>query len=246
MNSFKLILLPGAAFLLLSGMMACGDSSDQSTKTEKATMENAGNWEILFDGSNTGKWKGIKSDSFPVHNWNIVDSSLVLVATGGADIITKEEYSNFELEFDFNFAAMANSGLKYFVSTLKDSAGATVLNGPEYQIIDDNNNPAVKDHQHEEGATAALYLLYAPVNKKLLPAGQWNKGKIISQGNQVEHWLNGRKVVSYERGSEDFRKKLSQTKFRQYPGYGEAASGHILLTDHMDKVYFRNIRIRRL
>ena len=115
------------------------------------------------------------------------------------------------------------------------------------QIIDDYNNSAVKNNKHPEGSTASLYLVYAPKNKRLLPAGQWNNAKIIVKGVHVEHWLNGVKVVSYERGSKDFRSRMATTKFKDYDNYGELSSGHIMLTDHDgDKCYFRNIRIKRL
>lgn len=141
----------------------------------------------------------------------------------------------------------ANSGIKYFVGEIENRAtGGKVINGPEYQIIDDYNNPEVKGHKHELGATASCYLLYAPTNKKLFPAGKWNHIRIIASGNHVEHWLNGIKVLTYERGSDDFLRRKKNTKFRDYEAYGELKAGHILLTDHNDKVYFKNIRIKRL
>ena len=121
-----------------------------------------------------------------------------------------------------------------------------VWNGPEYQIIDDYNNPDLKKDRDPKATTASLYLVYAPVNKKLLPAGEWNTGKIMVRGNHVEHWLNGVKVVSYKRGTAGFRRLMGATKFKDYSNYGELPGGHIMLTDHDgDKVYFRNIRIRQ-
>lgn len=177
----------------------------------------------------------------------IKDGSLFLNKPGSGDIITREMYSNFELELDFNLTYGANSGIKYFVGKIKDKkSGKIVINGPEYQIIDDYNHPEVKDHKHDVSATASCYLLYTPHNIKLYPAGQWNHVRIIAKGKHVEHWLNGVKVLSYERGSDDFHKRKSTTKFTDYEEYGELPGGHILLTDHNDKVYFRNIRIKRL
>src|SRR5699024_9986560 len=101
--------------------------------------------------------------------------------------------------------------------------------------------PAVKNHQHDVGSTASLYLLYAPKNKDLHPARQWNHGKIIVEGDYIEHWLNGVKVVSCERGNEEFRDRVSTTKFKNYDNYAEAPAGHIMLTNHGDVVYFKNI-----
>ena len=242
----KNILTKKIPVILLVGLYSCGNIQSPQPADTTAPFKK-GEWEILFDGKNTNQWKGANTDSFPSSRWTIAGDALVLSSTGNGDIITKERFGNFELLFDFKLTDSANSGVKYFVDTIKDTVnGSSVMNGPEYQIIDDNNHAEVKNHQHEEISTGALYLLYAPANKKLLPAGQWNEGKIIANGNDVEHWLNGIKVVSYTRGSEDLRKKISETKFKSYSGYGESADGHIMLTDHGDKVYFRNIKIKRL
>ncbi|HET7115131.1 MAG TPA: DUF1080 domain-containing protein [Hanamia sp.] len=212
-----------------------------------AQKEKAQGWEILFDGKNTDKWKSKNSETFPSGGWIIKDGSLFLNKKGAGDIITREKFSNFELDLDFNLTYSANSGVKYFVGELKNSkTGDVVINGPEYQIIDDYNHPEVKNHKHDIAATASCYLLYTPKNVHLRPAGQWNHIRIIAKGKHVEHWLNGVKVLSYERGSADFLKRKSETKFKDYDNYGELARGYILLTDHSDKVYFRNIKIKRL
>jgi hypothetical protein len=206
-------------------------------------------WEVLFDGTDMNKWMSLYADVQPSDGWAIENGTLsVKNHTKGLDIITREEYQNFELDFDFNLTDTANSGIKYLVENIKNNhTGKTDWNGPEYQIIDDFNHPEVKDHKHEEGSTASLYLVYAPVNKKLLPSGNWNSGKIIVKGAHIEHWLNGVKVVSCERRTKDFRNRMAATKFNVYDHYGELPDGHIMLTDHDgDKVYFRNIRIRRL
>ena len=206
-----------------------------------------GGWEVLFNGENTNKWRGKNSDSFPVNGWIIKDGSLFLNKNGAGDIITRDVFSNFELVLDFKLTDSANSGIKYFVGKIKNTkTGETVINGPEYQIIDDYNHPEVKNHKHDIAATASCYLLYEPQHKKLYPAGQWNHVKIVAKGKHVEHWLNGIKVLAYERGSEDFRKRKSATKFKDDEQYGELPDGHILLTDHGDKVYFKNIEIKRL
>lgn len=205
-----------------------------------------GKWEILFDGKSMEKWRGKSETGFPVNGWKIENGLLFLDGKGG-DIITKEKYSDFELVFDFNFTERANSGVKYFVDKLVNQVtGNTMVNGPEYQIIDDYNYPGIKDDPNGLSSTASAYLLYAPKNKKLNPHGEWNTGKIKVRGDKVEHWLNGVKVLTYKRGSEDFLKRKADTKFKNDKNYGELESGHILLTDHNDKVYFRNIKIRKL
>lgn len=203
-----------------------------------------GGWEVLFDGSSMEKWKSKSGDSFPEHAWKIKDGILYLDGKGG-DIITRATYGDFELEFEFNLTEKANSGIKYFVGTIvNEETGATMVNGPEYQIIDDYNHPEIKSDPNGLSSTAAGYLLYEPKNKTLNPAGQWNTGKIVARGKKVEHWLNGVKVVSYKRGSKDFLKRKAETKFKNDKNYGELEKGHILLTDHGDQVYFRNIRIK--
>ncbi|HEX9512294.1 MAG TPA: DUF1080 domain-containing protein [Puia sp.] len=206
-------------------------------------------WEVLFDGKNIDKWISVNKDGSPSQGWAIEDGTLAVKEhKKGQDIITKETYGDFELVFDFKLTYSANSGIKYLVGEIKNNnTGKMDWNGPEYQIIDDYNHPEVKDHANDKGSTASLYLAYAPENKTLLPVGKWNSGKIIVKGRHIEHWLNGVKVVSCERGSPDFRDRMGATKFKEYDKYGELPEGHIMLTDHDgDIVYFRSIKIRRL
>lgn len=212
-----------------------------------ATQPKNGDWEILFDGTSTEKWRGKNSTDFPNQGWKIENGALFLDGKGGGDIITKEKFSNFELTFEFNLTQGANSGFKYFVDTLyNEKTGNIMVNGPEYQIIDDHNHPEIKNDPNGLSSTGAAYLLYSPKNKTLHPHGQWNTGKIIVEGKDVVHWLNGEKVVSYTRGGRDYLKRKAATKFKDDKEYGELENGHILLTDHNDRVYFRNIKIKRL
>ena len=192
------------------------------------------------------KWKGQAGQKFLEKGWKIKEDMLYLEGRGG-NILTKEKYSDFELVFEFNLTEAANSGIKYFVNTVKNQeTGKTMINGPEYQVIDDYNYKGIKDDPHGKSSSGALYLLYAPKNKKLNPHGEWNKGRIVAKGKKVEHWLNGVKVVSCKRGSKDYLQRKSTTKFKNDEDYGEQESGHIMLTDHGDVVYFKNIKIRKL
>lgn len=221
--------------ILLITLLVCNQSIQAQTE-----------WEVLFDGTNMDKWRGKTEPTFPAHAWKYADGILYLDGKGG-DIITKETYGNFELEFEFNLTEKANSGIKYFVGTLvNEETGASMINGPEYQIIDDYNHPEIKKNPNGLSSTGAAYLLYAPKNKTLHPHGEWNSGRIVAKGKKVEHWLNGVKLVSYTRGSKDYLKRKADTKFKNDSNYGELESGHILLTDHGDQVYFRNIRVRRI
>lgn len=245
-NSIPLLILCSVLLSCSGPEKSREDNEDKDGASDLLNdKEGSGDWEVLFDGKDLSEWKSVKSEEFPSEAWIIEDGSLVLAQKGG-DIITREKYGEFELVWEFNLTEGANSGIKYFVDTLAHkTSGEKVLNGPEFQLIDDYNYPEIKEDPHGLSSTASLYLLYAPENKNLKPAGEWNKGKIIADGNQVEHWLNGTKVLSYERGSQELLDKISETKFRDYPGYGQAQQGHIMLTDHGDKVYFRNIRIKR-
>lgn len=226
-----------SVFLLLNGMVEGGYAIKQPNKPSK--------WEVL----SPDKWRGINSESFPAVGW-AVDNNIITVLPGqkGGDIITKEKYRDFELVLEFRLTPSANSGIKYFVQLIPNAKNKSFVGmGPEYQIIDDFNHPEVKDQPFSVGSTGALYLLYPPSkDKKLLSAGEWNQARIVAKGKQVEHWLNGKKIVSYERGSDEFRKLVAASKFKDVANYGEAEEGHILLQEHRDEVSFRNIKIRRL
>jgi len=235
---------PKNARILLLACLLCSFPGSRAMKTQPPE-----GWEMLFDGKNLDKWRGVSSDSATSRGWEIKNGTCcVRDHAKGQDIITKDTYRDFELAFEFKLTFAANSGIKYLVEKIRNNkTGAMDWNGPEYQIIDDLNNPDLKAHPHEESTTASLYLVYAPLNKKLLPPGQWNSGRIIVKGNHIEHWLNGVKVMSCERGSADFRRRMAATKFNVYDHYGELPEGHIMLTDHDgDQTYFRKIRIRRL
>lgn len=160
----------------------------------------------------------------------------------GGDIITIETFSSFDLRFEYKLTEGANSGLKYFV---KKYPSGSVL-GCEYQMIDDENNKDIKNDEDGKRLTAGLYELFEAENKMVNPHGEWNKGRIIVKGKQVEHWLNGVMVLEYERGSDAFMEAKAKSKFKDVEDFGTMESGHILLQDHSDKVYFRKIKIMEL
>jgi len=209
--------------------------------------QSTSSYEVLFDGKSLEKWCPKNAPNSAIKGWKIEDGTLFMDGKGGGDIITKEKYSDFELVFEFNLTANANSGIKYFVDTIyNEKTGKMMVNGPEYQIIDDYNYEGIKDNPNGTTSTGAAYLFYPPKNKELKPHGSWNQGKIIAKGKKVSHYLNGKKLVSYTRGNKDFLKKKSENKFKDDENYGELKEGHILITDHGDKVFFRNIKIKRL
>jgi hypothetical protein len=205
-------------------------------------------WESLFDGKSLDKWRKAAVDTAPNAGW-IIDKGTLSATKGrkGGDIITRATYSSFELECEFNLTKASNSGIKYLVNSIKNqTTGKSSPMGIEYQIIDDNNYPEVMKDPNGPSSTGSVYLIYAPKGKKLLPAGQWNKMRIVVHGKHTQHWLNGVKVAEYERNSADFNKRVAETKFKDYPDYAKSDTGHIMLTDHGDQVFYRNLRIRRL
>ncbi len=209
-------------------------------------------WKLLFDGQNTGGWRKAYGDSFPAEGWVVKDGLLIVLASDGAesqhggDIVTKEEYGDFELELDFRLTKGANSGIKYFVTEAEANNPGSAI-GLEYQLLDDENHPDAKLGNHEGSRTlASLYDLIKAENKLVFPPGQWNRARIVSRGDHVEHWLNGIKVLEYERKTPAFRKLVEESKYKIWTGFGEAGSGHILLQDHGNEVAFKNIKIRAL
>ena len=195
-----------------------------------------GDWRILFDGTSLDRWRGYRSDRPPA-GWRIVDGALTRVGKAG-DLITREVFADFELELDWLVAEGGNSGIMYRVT---EEAAETYQTGPEMQVLDDARHP---DGGSRLTAAGAVYGLYpAPVGV-VKPAGEWNAVRLVVRGNHVEHWLNGVEVAVYELGSSDWEARVAGSKFREWPGYGRAAAGHLALQDHGDRVAYRNIRIR--
>ncbi len=213
-----------------------------------------GSYKFLFDGKTSHGWRGAKLDGFPKQGWVIKDGLLTVLESGGGesaaggDIITVDKYSDFELHLDFMLTPGANSGIKYFVDPkLNKGPGSSI--GLEYQLLDDQRHPDAKLGNHEGSrALACLYDLIEADNgsKHPNPIGQWNHAKVISRGNHVEHWLNGRRVLEYDRKTPQFRKLIQGSKYKNWPGFGEWQQGHILLQDHGNTVSFKNIKIRKL
>lgn len=221
------------------------------TKNNLTFDEKRAGWKMLWDGKTTNGWRGAKLDKFPSQGWSIENGELIVADTGGAestaggDIVTTKEYSNFELKVDFKITSGANSGIKYYVDTeLNKGPGSSI--GLEYQILDDALHEDAKRGSHEGSRTVcSLYdLIKADPIKPIKPIGEWNTAYIKSVNNKVEHWLNDVKVLEYERGSDEFLKLVSESKYAKWPNFGVLEKGQILLQDHGDKLSFRNIKIR--
>jgi hypothetical protein len=222
-------------------------------------QEKKDGWRLLWDGQTSQGWRNAGSETFPARGWEMKDGVLTVLESGnpggtGGDIITRERFANFELLVDFRITQGANSGIKYFVQpNLNAATGAPAAAGRgsalglEYQVLDDERHPDAKLGRNGDRTQGSLYdLLPAAASKKSSPIGEWNTARIISRGNHVEHWLNGDKVLEYERGSAAYREAVALSKFKPIPGFGEWPDGHILLQGHGDRVSFRNLKIRVL
>lgn len=202
----------------------------------------AGPWKVLFNGTSTEAFRQFKQDAFPKRGWEVVDGTLHVKAGGGAgDLVTKEQFGDFALEFEWKVAPGANSGVMYRVSEDLKEPWQT---GPEYQVLDDSRHG---DGRNPKTSASALYALVAANSKKALkPVGEWNKARIVVRGWAVEHWLNGKKVVSIDLASPAARELITQSKFKDYPKFAREPVGHLCFQDHGDDAWYRNIRVRRL
>lgn len=204
---------------------------------------------LLWDGKSADGWRASKQDAFPDAGWTMKDGVLTVLAgtenqsRRGGDIITKERYGAFDLQFEFRLSEGANSGVKYFVTDKQPGIGL------EYQILDDERHPDAKQGVVGNRTLASLYDLIpsVKVRRGQRPIGAWNSGRIVVYpDNRVEHWLNGYLVVEYKRGTPIYDALVARSKYAKYEDFGMAETGHILLQDHGDEVSFRSIKIRTL
>ena len=215
-------------------------------------------WRPLFDGKSFDGWRGLGYDSVPSAHWKIENGTIKKIANGavprmadgqpaaGGDLMTKETFKDFELTWEWKISAGGNSGVKYNVSEEISMAQAPnhAALGFEYQLLDDK---LAEDGKIPSHRAAALYDLIAPnAKKRLKPASEWNTSMLVFRGNHGEHWLNGKKVVEFNLGTSRMDSLLAKSKYRSIKDFPRRRAGHIVLQDHGDEVYFRNIRIRKL
>ena len=229
--------------VFLGLLLICGAGNAQiNTLTRKEVKQG---WNLLFNGNNLDGWTSVGKDAPPEKGWDI-ENGVLTVNKGGAqrggDIITKERFSDFDLMFEFKLTKGANSGVKYFF--MRYEKGGWL--GLEYQILDDQTHPDAKMGRNGNRLQGGLYDMFPPAkNKKDNPIGEWNQGRIVAKGTKVEHYLNGKKVLSFDRKSGTYMEAYKLSKYKDSdPVFGDVERGYILLQDHQDEVAFRNIKIK--
>lgn len=237
MNKYAFLVISGIA---ISAFTACssGENSSETASAEDSVQASTNDWTDLMS---LDKWRNYKADTIS-DSWQIEDGVLTLAGSGGGDIVTKEQYDNFELELDWRISEGGNSGL-FFNVVEADSLGPAWHSGPEYQLLDNERHQDAQIRKHRSGDN---YDVQASSSETVKPAGEWNTTRLVVSGDQVEHYLNGEKVVEYQLGSTAWQDSVANSKFADLPMYGKAEQGHIGLQDHGDQVWFRNIRIRRM
>lgn len=203
-----------------------------------STAERERGVRLLFDGKTTAGWRGYRRADCP-GGWQVLDGALVRVAEAG-DLVTLEEFQDFELEFEWQLAPGGNSGVMFRVSEDHEAPWET---GPEFQVLDD---AAHRDGLDARTAAGSNYAMHAPVQDVTRPAGEWNQARIVVRGPHVGHWLNGRQVVAYELWSPDWEERVRQCKWKNHPDYGRRKRGLIALQDHGDRVAYRSLKLRVL
>jgi hypothetical protein len=227
------------AFILPALFIACSGSSDRESAGQDGAATPAETVaRPLFDGVTTDGWRGFRQTEVPA-GWQVVDSALTRVGEGG-DLVTEEQFENFELALEWKVAEGGNSGIMFRVT---EDAEWTYHTGPEVQVLDDTRH---RDGGSRLTSAGSNYGLHAAPEGVARPAGQWNAVRLVVNGAHVEHWLNGVKVVEYELWTPAWDSLVAASKFAQWPGYGRARKGHIALQDHGDWVAYRHITIRVL
>ena len=231
-----------SAFLALVAGSATAQRQSGKPATAPNTLtaaEQKAGWKLLFDGSTTAGWRGYKSQGLP-EQWHVEDGTLTK-SKPAHDIVTTDKYGNFELQLDWKLAPKGNAGVFYRGTEEYD---AIYWSAPEYQLLDDKGHP---DGKSRLTSAASDYALYPSPKGYVHAAGHWNHTRIVVNGNHVEHWLNGHRMVTYTLGSKDWTARVAKSKFAAYPNYGKASEGYIALQgDHDGALWLRNIKIKVL
>ncbi len=244
---FRVLLCRGAEWAA-TGSVTIESWRDTRPHNTLTAEEKAAGWTPLFDGRSPGFFRGFRQEGFPPKGWVVEEADGAgalrhVAGAGGGDIVTREQYSDFEFACEWKVAPGGNSGIFYRVKEIEEAGGATYRTGPEMQVLD---NAGHADGKNPKTSAGSLYGLVACGHDVIRPAGEWNSVRIVVKGDHVEHWANGSKVVEYSLAEPGWSVMLKGTKFEAWPRFGREKSGHIALQDHGDDVWYRDIKVRRL
>lgn len=229
---------PSIAVSLIAVALGCATAQAQPGPNALTEEERSAGWSLLFDGRSLAGWRGYNRPDAG-SGWAVDDGALARVGPGG-DLITVEQYADFELVLDWKVGPGGNSGVFY---RAEEGHEWIYESAPEMQVLDDAGHADGRDPLTSAGAN---YGLHPAPRGVVRAAGEWNEARIVVRGDDVEHWLNGVKVVEYVLGSEDWNARVGASKFAAWPAYGRVGRGHIGLQDHGDPVWFRNVKIRAI
>ncbi len=247
----KKILILGASFALFTLAVFAQTKTVTDSANQLTAAEKKAGWRLLFDGQSFTGWRGFHKQTVPA-GWILEDGCISRIAgkvpagQQDGDLITVGQFENFEFTLEWKISRGGNSGIKYLVSETLPPTGRGAISF-EMQVLDDDNHPDAKAGINGNRKASALYDIMPPNDKKnLKPVGEFNQIRLVVKGNHIEHWLNGAKVLEFERGSAALKALIAQSKFKNQPLFGTFAKGHLLLQEHGDKVWYRNIKIREL
>lgn len=232
-------LAQGKRLAAVGALLLWGTAAHAQMPTLTAA-EKAEGFTLLFNGKTLDGWRGYKTQEVP-RNWHIVDGVLVREGEGeGGDLMTVDQYGDFELRFEWKISENGNSGVIYRIGETEQYPWQT---GAEYQVL---HNQGHSDGKLPITSAGSAFAVKEPVKDATRPLGQWNQARIIAKGAHIEHWMNGVKVVEYEVGSPDWLARVNASKFAKLANYGRLKSGYIALQDHGNVVSFRNVKIKKL
>jgi len=235
----------GLLFFTFVAGMATAAMTQSCANSKLSAAEQKDGFVAIFDGKSLDGWRSRGKPELPSKGWEVKDGVLTVLAANaggrGGDIITKKMYSSFILKLDFRLTDKANSGIKYLFDPKK--FGGTTM---EYQVLDAAHPDAARGRDGNRTVASLYDVMPAAADKTVKPVGEWNEIMLVIKGMHVEHWLNRKKVLEFERGSDAFNAAVAKSKFKRHAGWGTQSKGHVLLQDHGDRVSYRNIRIKEL
>jgi cytochrome c len=247
-----------ASIFIITSLVACNKPSTESASEEEVKepkpntltdQEKEAGWKLLFDGKTKNSWKGFNVAE-PGTAWKVEDGTLHLDASqkegnkivGGGDLITRDEFENYELSIEWKIEPCGNSGIMFNVVE-DEKYGQTYLTGPEMQVLDNECHPDAKIIKHRAGD---LYDMISVSEETVKPAGEWNQARLLNDHGKVTFWLNGVQTVSFEMHTPEWDAMVAGSKFKDWADFGMATKGHIALQDHENEVWYRNIKIREI